>query len=66
MLYFTATGYCLCAKHLEQGQVPGAVIRFRSAGSDPDGSAAADRWYRSAEIPPVQALPRRIEDRPPV
>jgi len=48
------------------GAVPGAVIRLRSASPDPDGSATADRWHRSAEIPPVQAFSRGIEDGLPV
>ena len=43
------------------GAVPGAVIRLRSASPDPDGSATADRWYRSAKMPAVQAFSRGIE-----
>lgn len=48
------------------GAVPGAIIRLGSASPDPDGSATADRWHRSAEIPPVQAFSRGIEGRLPV
>ena len=48
------------------GAVPGAVIRLRSASLDPDGSATTDRWHRGAEIPPIQAFSRGIEDGLPV